>query len=134
MTTPTKPQHTPEPWSYAVTDEDWLGKCHRIGPVTIQEGCMVQVAPSAANAERIVACVNLLATHPDLSAIEILPAGTVAQVRARIPQIKAALKLAIARCQAVDNYVAISTYVEAVEASDALLALLPAPAAGKAQS
>lgn len=32
-----------------------------------------------ANAARIVACVNFLAAHPDLSKVEIVPKGTLAQ-------------------------------------------------------
>jgi hypothetical protein len=106
----TKPQHTPqwtpEPWPSASESREESGlPCDGAGYLRPRDY------------ERARQCVNLLALHPDLSSIEILPAGTVERVRKALED-------------AAESLLEYGRYGRA-DACTSALALLPAPAAGE---
>lgn len=68
-------QHTPEPWitqTFGDFDETLIRGA---------DSTRVISRAGEANVARIVAAVNLCAGHPDLSAVEVVPAGVMAEVR-----------------------------------------------------
>jgi hypothetical protein len=100
-----KAMWTLEPWDYVGQDitnggNKQIAMCNSCGSGDAYEP---SVAEGYENARRIVACVNKLAGHADLDAVEVVPKGTMEENK-RLREALLGLYDPLVKCEAVEDW------------------------------